>query len=68
VPVIPIIGARKLSQLNDNMASVDLSLFAEQLTTLDKASRIDLGFPQTMFAKDLVRAPMFGGMADRIIT
>ena len=33
VPVIPIIGARKLSQLQDNLASFDLTLSAEQLKT-----------------------------------
>ena len=68
VPVIPIIGARKLSQLRDNLASLELSLSAEQLRTLDEASRIDLGFPQNMFAKDLPRSLMYGGMADKIIT
>src|SRR5438067_1729009 len=31
VPVIPIIGARKLSQLKDNLASYDVSLSDEQL-------------------------------------
>src|SRR4029453_10729243 len=38
VPVIPIIGARKLSQLQDNLASFDLTLSADQLKTLDEAS------------------------------
>jgi aryl-alcohol dehydrogenase-like predicted oxidoreductase len=28
VPVIPILGARKLSQLQDNLASLDLTLSA----------------------------------------
>ena len=31
VPVIPIIGARKVSQLHHNLASLDLQLSAEQL-------------------------------------
>ena len=48
VPVIPIIGARKLSQLRDNLASFDLTLSAEQLKTLDEASRIELGFPHEL--------------------
>ena len=51
VPVIPIIGARKLSQLQDNLASFDLTLSADQLKTLDEASRIELGFPYDMYAK-----------------
>jgi aryl-alcohol dehydrogenase-like predicted oxidoreductase len=41
-PIIPIIGARKVSQLQDNLASLDLELSAEQLKSLDEASRIDL--------------------------
>src|SRR6202051_5085259 len=45
VPVIPIIGARKLSQFQDNLASFDLTLSADQLKTLDEASRVELGFP-----------------------
>src|SRR6204780_4200066 len=40
VPVIPIIGARKLMQLQDNLASLEVSLSADQLAALDEASRI----------------------------
>jgi hypothetical protein len=47
VAVIPIIGARKLSQLQDNLASSDLSLSPEQVRALDEASQIDLAFPYT---------------------
>jgi aryl-alcohol dehydrogenase-like predicted oxidoreductase len=67
VPVIPIIGARKLSQLQDNLASIDLSLSAEQLKTLDEASRIELGFPHHFYAKEMVRSLIYGGMADQIV-
>jgi Aldo/keto reductase family len=45
VPVTPIIGARKVSQLQDNLASFDRELSAERLKSLDGASRIELGFP-----------------------
>jgi aryl-alcohol dehydrogenase-like predicted oxidoreductase len=67
VPVIPIIGARKLSQLQDNLASFDLTLSAEQLTTLDKASRIELGFPQNFYAVEMVRTIAYGGLRDQIL-
>jgi len=33
-PVIPIIGARKVSQLQDNLGSLDMELSAEQLKSL----------------------------------
>src|SRR5260221_6112793 len=67
VPVIPIIGARKLSQLQDNLASFNLALSAEQLKTLDEASQIDPGFPYHLYAKEFVRAIAYGGMRDQIL-
>ena len=67
VPVIPIIGARKLSQLQDNLASFDLALSADQLKALDEASRIELGFPQDFYAKELPRAFIYGGLRDQIL-
>ena len=67
VPVIPIIGARKLSQLQDNLASFDLTLSADQLKTLDEASRIELGFPYEMYAKAMPRAICYGGLRDQIL-
>ena len=66
-PVIPIIGARKLSQLQDNLASFDLTLSADQLKTLAAASRIELGFPHDIYAKEMVRATLYGGLRDRIV-
>jgi aryl-alcohol dehydrogenase-like predicted oxidoreductase len=67
VPVIPIIGARKLSQLQDNLASFDLSLSTEQVQALDEASQIDLGFPYSVYGKEYVRAVAYGGMRDQIL-
>src|SRR2546429_9231928 len=64
VPVIPIVGARKLSQLEDNLASYDLSLSDDQLKTLDEASRVELGFPHEFYTRDLVRGMIYGGMRD----
>jgi aryl-alcohol dehydrogenase-like predicted oxidoreductase len=67
VPVIPIIGARKLAQLQDNLASFTLTLSEDQLRTLDEASRIELGFPYDFYAKALVRALSYGGLRDQIL-
>jgi aryl-alcohol dehydrogenase-like predicted oxidoreductase len=67
VPVIPIIGARKLSHLQDNLASFELTLSQDQLDTLDDASRIELGFPYNLYAKELLRAFAYGGLRDRIL-
>src|SRR5438128_9265958 len=66
-PVVPIIGARKLSQLQDNLACFDLALSAEQVKALDEASQIDLGFPYDIYAKEFVRGTVYGGMRDQIM-
>lgn len=67
VPVIPIIGARKFAQFQDNMASLDVTLSPEQLKSLDEASSIDLGFPYSMYTKELVRGIAYAGMRDQIL-
>src|SRR5712672_3240948 len=67
VAVIPIIGARKVSQLQDNLGSVDLELSAEQLKSLDGASRIELEFPQGIYERETVRARRYGGTWDRLL-
>jgi aryl-alcohol dehydrogenase-like predicted oxidoreductase len=67
VPVIPIIGARRLSQFQDNLASFELTLSADQLKTLDEASRVELGFPYDMYAKPMPRAVCYGGLRDQIL-
>jgi aryl-alcohol dehydrogenase-like predicted oxidoreductase len=68
VPVIPIIGARKLPQLEDNIASLTLSLTPDQLALLDEASKIDLGFPHQFYTAEMVRNFVYAGLWDRIIT
>jgi aryl-alcohol dehydrogenase-like predicted oxidoreductase len=67
VPVIPILGVRKIAQLQDNLASLELKLSDKQVKTLDEASAIDLGFPYSMYEKGLVRNIAYGGMRDQII-
>ncbi len=67
IPVIPIIGARKLSQLHDNLESLTLTLAPEQLKALDEASRIEVGFPQIMYQREFVRAIVYGGMRDQLL-
>ena len=67
MPVIPIVGARRLSQFEDNLASFDLTLSADQLKTLDEASVIEPGFPYEMYAKAMPRAICYGGLRDQIL-
>jgi aryl-alcohol dehydrogenase-like predicted oxidoreductase len=67
LPVIPIIGARKVSQLQDNLASLDLEFSAEQLKSLDEASRVELGFPYDLYNTEMLRSMAYGGMRDRLL-
>jgi aryl-alcohol dehydrogenase-like predicted oxidoreductase len=50
-----IVGARTVEQLDDNLASIDVSLSAEQLQSLSAASEPELNFP----AAFLKRSPAF---------
>jgi aryl-alcohol dehydrogenase-like predicted oxidoreductase len=65
-PVIPIIGARKLAQVKDNLASVGVKLAPPQIERLDAVSRIEMGFPHEFFVSDMVRSLSSGGMWDKI--
>jgi aryl-alcohol dehydrogenase-like predicted oxidoreductase len=66
VPVIPIVGARRLEQFRDNLACLDLRLNDAQLGRLDTASRVELGFPHDFYQRDMVKALIYGGLWDRI--
>ena len=66
VPVIPIIGARKLEQVKDNLASIELKLDQSHLGRLDEVSRIELGFPHDFYNKEMVRTIVYGGLRDQI--
>jgi aryl-alcohol dehydrogenase-like predicted oxidoreductase len=65
-PIIPIIGARKLEQIKDNLACIDLKLDPSHLDRLDEVSRIELGFPQDFYKREMVRTITYAGMRDLI--
>ena len=66
VPVIPIIGAKKLSQLEDNLGSAAVELSTEDRQVLQEASAITLGFPHEFYALPMVNSFIYGGLGDRI--
>ena len=45
-----IIGAKRLDQLEDNLASVDVTLTDDEVARLDEVSKIPLGYPAWMGA------------------
>ena len=59
--VIPIIGARRAAQIEDNLKSLDWQLTDEQLAKLDEPTKIELGFPHDFLTNDFVRQMVFGG-------
>lgn len=46
--VSPLIGARTLAQLEDNLAALDVRFSDDQIARLDEASGVDPGFPHSM--------------------
>jgi len=66
-PIIPILGARQLAQLQDNLGSLGLSLSVEQVRILDDATRIELGVPHDFYQREKVREFAYGGLRDQIV-
>ena len=66
IPVIPIIGSRKLDQFKDNLACLDLHLSGDVMHRLDEVSRIELGFPGDFYNREMVRNFIYAGTRDRI--
>lgn len=64
--VIPIVGATKLSQLEQNLKTVDVTIPEEDMQHLDEVSAIDLGFPMKFFKEENVIMNNYGGFYDRI--
>lgn len=58
--IISIIGARKRSQLQGNLAALDFALSDGQLARLDAVSAIQLGFPYDFLNHDDVRLGLYG--------
>ncbi|WP_424952748.1 aldo/keto reductase [Deinococcus sp.] len=55
-----LLGASRVEQLHDNLASLEVALSSDQLQALDAASVLDPAFPQGFFT-DGLRRGIFGG-------
>jgi aryl-alcohol dehydrogenase-like predicted oxidoreductase len=64
--IIPLVGARNLDQLEDNLGALDVQLTGEQMLALDEVSRIDPGFPHNFLGEPYIRDLVSGGTWDRI--
>jgi aryl-alcohol dehydrogenase-like predicted oxidoreductase len=56
----PIIGARTLRQLHDNLGALDVQLAPEHVQRLNAASAIELGFPHDFVSRALTMNVIFG--------
>jgi aryl-alcohol dehydrogenase-like predicted oxidoreductase len=63
---IPVVGATKVSQLEDNLKTIDVHLSTEHLKKLDEVSVIQLGFPGDFFKEEGVTTNTYGGFYDKI--
>lgn len=59
--IIPIIGAKNLVQINDNLACMEFVLSDDQIQGLNEISKIDLGFPHDFLSTDAIRNIIYGG-------
>ena len=62
--VIPLVAARTVEQMTQNLGTLELALSADQMRRLDEASAIELGSPHDYNLK--TRRATFGGMFERI--
>jgi aryl-alcohol dehydrogenase-like predicted oxidoreductase len=64
--MIPILGARKLEQLQDNLKCLEVTLLPEQLQKLNQVSQVELGFPHDFLNSDIMHNNSFNGTYDLI--
>lgn len=62
VVTAPVIGARTLAQLEENLGALNVSFTEDQLAVLDEVSRIEPGYPHDFLARPMTRSVMFGGV------
>jgi aryl-alcohol dehydrogenase-like predicted oxidoreductase len=59
--VIPLVGARNLEQLEDNLGAAEVHLEPHHLKRLDEASAIELGFPHEFLGPEGTAKPFVYG-------
>jgi len=64
--MIPLVGARKVSQITDTLGAVDVQLTQEHLQRLDALSRVEAGFPHDFLGADRVKDLIRGEVRTRI--
>lgn len=65
--VIPILGARKAEQIEDNLKCLEFTLGADHLKRLDDVSKIEMGFPHDFLSGPRMDDIIFGGTMKKIV-
>jgi aryl-alcohol dehydrogenase-like predicted oxidoreductase len=64
--VIPIVGATKVSQVEDVLGCLNFEIPADAMAQLNEASKVDLPFPQKFLTEGTVLDVLYGGMKDKL--
>ncbi len=64
--IVPIVGARKVSQITDLMGAVEWRLSDEHIAKLNEISHIPLGFPHEFLEREPIRNIVWSDVHDRI--
>ncbi len=65
--VIPILGSRKASQMEDNLRCLEVTLTSAHLEKLNAASAVEPGFPHHFLHGELARGFVTAGNDDKIV-
>lgn len=63
--IIPVIGARKESQIIDSLGCLDFEIPADKLLILDELTRVEPGFPHDMLNSAQAHDLLYGGLMDK---
>jgi aryl-alcohol dehydrogenase-like predicted oxidoreductase len=64
--VIPIIGARTLAQLEDNLQATTVTLKAEEIAELDALTALTPEYPQSLFVSEFFQTMMYGEVREHM--
>lgn len=64
--IIPIIGATKVTQVEDSLEYLNFQLSETHIKLLNELSRVELGFPHNFLQSEEVRELIFGGTFQNI--
>ncbi len=63
---IPIVGGRKLYQMQDSLGCTEFTIPAELVAELDEISAIELGFPHDFLGSERMKDIIYGGTQNQI--